>query len=200
MKTRISSIDYTEFFAKALGDASAGSALYESARTASNAAAKLILHQTARLVSLADWMDEVAPKRPALKIFFYVVLAEAVAKMATGFGGKGESRRHVRQFFETFCPPQSRRQLEHSFRRVRGGPHPFMSLSEAIEVLYDIRNDVARRGEYFCFNLLESGDSLTISPFGGETLEVHLSPEQLRHAVVAGAAAAAQTLTDPDVV
>lgn len=190
----ITTIDYVDFFAEPLGDPERARDLYSRAQAAPEPTAKIILHQTARLVSLADWMSTAAPSRPALKIFFYVVLAEAVAKLASGFTGKGESRRHVQQFFETYCSPASRGQLERSFRRIRNGPHPFMSASETVDVLYNVRNDVAHRGQYFTFNLLEPGLTATITPYEGESLEAHLSPEALRHIVVLAAAAAAEGL------
>jgi hypothetical protein len=190
----ITAIDYVEFFAGPLGDPQRARDLYSRAQAAPEHTAKIILHQTARLVSLADWMDAAAPSRPALKIFFYVVLAEAVAKLASGFTGKGESRTHVQQFFAKYSSPDTRSQLERSFRRIRNGPHPFMSASQAVDVLYNVRNDVAHRGQYFTFNLLEAGLNATITPYEGESLEAHLSPEDLRRIVVLGAVAAAESL------
>lgn len=189
----ITSLDYVEFLSGPLGSERARS-LYALAQGASDSTAKIILHQTARLVSLADWMSEAAPARPALKIFFYVVLAEAVAKLASGFAGKGESRAHVQCFFEKYCSTEHRQQLERSFRRIRNGPHPFMSAAEAIDVLYNVRNDVAHRGQYFTFNLLEHGHTATITPYESESIEAHLSPERLRQIVVCAAATAAEQL------
>ena len=85
----ITRLDYESFLADALDDPARAKDLYARA-CATDSTPKVILHQTARLVSLADWMDEVAPSRPALKILFLIILAEAVAKMAFGFSGSGE--------------------------------------------------------------------------------------------------------------
>jgi len=189
----ITAIDYVEFFGESLRDPERARDLYSRAQAAQEPTAKIIMHQTARLVSLADWMSAAAPSRPALKIFFYVVLAEAVAKLASAFTGKGESRRHVQEFFERYCSPESRAQLERSFRRTRNGAQLFMSAPEAVDVLYNVRNDVAHRGLYFTFNLLDPGLPATITPYEGESLEAHLSPEALRQIVVLAAARAAES-------
>ena len=119
----ITSLDCESFFVEALGDQAAGRELYKRACAARDSTPKVILHQTARLVSLADWMDEVAPSRPALKIFFFVVLAEEVAKMAFGFVGKGKSAEHVHRFFCELCPSPDRERLARSFRRTDTTPH-----------------------------------------------------------------------------
>lgn len=190
----ITSLDYEKFFAEALGDVASAAELYARACAPADSTPKIILHQTARLVSLADWMDEVAPSRPALKIFFFVVLAEAVAKMAFAFTGKGKSKAHVHRFFEELCLSPDRDRLATSFRRNDTTPHRLLSAHEAVDVLYNVRNSVAHRGEYFLFNLLEPGHTATITPYGGGTLQALLSPGELRGIVIRGAIAGAEKL------
>lgn len=191
---RIPSLDYIEFFADALGDASAAKHLYERAQAASDSTAKIILHQTARLLTLADWMDEVAPARPALKVFFYVVLAEAAAKLAFGYAGEGESRRHVHRFFEELCTSADRDRLGRALRRIAGAPHPLLTTEEAVDILYDVRNDVAHRGQYFTLNLLEPGHVGTVFYHKSGGLQAELSAADLRAIVVRGAVGAAERL------
>ena len=191
---RIPSLDYIKFFSDALGDEAAANHLYERAQAASDPIAKIILHQTARLLTLADWMDEAAPARPALKVFFFVVLAEAVAKLAFGFSGEGESRRHVHRFFEELCARPDRDRLGRAFRRVSGAPHPLLTPEEAVNILYDVRNDVAHRGEYFTFNLLEPGCVGTVFHHKSGGLQAQISVPDLRALVVRGAVAAAERL------
>lgn len=190
----ITSLDYEKFFAEALGDPARAGDLYARARGAADSTPKVILHQTARLVSLADWMDEAAPSRPALKIFFFVVLAEAVAKMTFAFTGKGESKAHVHRFFEELCPSPDRDMLSASFRRTDTTPYRWLGTSEAVDVLYNVRNSVAHRGEYFLFNLLEPGHTATITPYEGGGLQALLPPHELRAIVIRGAIAGAEKL------
>ena len=190
----ITSLDRKKFLADALGDTRRASDLYARAQSAADSTAKVILHQTARLVSLADWMDEVAPSRPALKIFFFVVLAEAVAKMAFAFSGEGQSKAYVHRFFAEPCPEPDRDRLAAAFRRTDTTPHTLLTTSEAVDVLYNVRNSVAHRGEYFLFNLLEPGHTATITPYKGGTLQALLSANELRDIVIRGAIAAAEKL------
>ena len=139
-------------------------------------------------------MDEAAPSRPAAKIFFFVVLAEAVAKMAFAFTGRGKSRAHVHRFFEELCPSLDRDRLATSFRRTDTTPQSMLSTSEAVDVLYNVRNSVAHRGEYFVFNLLEPGHTETMTSYEGGTLLALLSSHQLRSIVIRGAIAGAERL------
>jgi hypothetical protein len=190
----ITSLDYESFFATALEGPEVAADLYARACAACDVNAKRVLHQAARLASLADWMDKAAPARPALKIFFWVILAEAIAKMAFSFTGTGESRNHVHKFFEELCPTEDRARLASSFRRTNTTPHSLLNTSEAVDVLYNVRNSVAHRGEYFLFNLLEPAHSATITPYEGGTLQALISPSELRAIVIRGAIAGAEKL------
>ncbi len=190
----ITSVDHEQFFADALGDAAAASDLYARARAAADPTPKVILHQTTRLVSLADWMDEVAPARPSLKIVFFVVLAEAIGKMAFAFRGTGESKRYVRRFFEELCVSTDQDRLARAFRSTDTTPHSWLTGSEAVDVLYNVRNSVVHRGEYFLFNLLEPGHTITITPYEGGALEATISSHELRAIIIRGAVAATEKL------
>lgn len=190
----ITLVDHERFLGDALGDPARAGDIYARVRSASDSTAKVILHQTTRLVSLADWMDEAAPSRPALKIFLFVVLAEAIAKMAFAFSGEGQSRAYVHRFFEELCLPPDRERLGASFRRTDTTPHGLLCTSEAVDVLYKVRNSAAHRGEYFLFNLLEPGHAATITPYNDGTLQALLSVNELRGIVVRGATAAAEKL------
>lgn len=191
---RITSLDYVNFFAEALGDPTAAHDLYGRAENATDPIAKVVLHQTARLVSLADWMDEAAPARPALKIFFFVALAEAVAKMTFRFKRNGESRSHVHLFFEDLCPLSDRTRLARAFQCPDTTPATPLTTSQAVDVLYSVRNDVVHRGQYFTVNLLEPDNTVTITDYGDGTLEVFLSIAELRGIVIHGAVAGAMRL------
>lgn len=92
---------------------------------------------------LADRIEQVARGRPALLILFYLIAAEAVAKLVMGFRGEGESRRHVRIFFENICSQRHRSILANAFMTGFGGP---LTLRKAVDLLYSVRCDVVHEG------------------------------------------------------
>src|SRR5438477_9073564 len=74
-------------------------------------AAKLIMHQGQRLVSLAEDVPRIRPKRESLQIFFLAVCAEAVAKLHAGPSVSLRSRQAVREFFCRLVPEPHRELL-----------------------------------------------------------------------------------------
>lgn len=80
--------------------------------------AKLVLHQAARMIWLADRMGEFARGRPALQILFFMITAEAVAKLVFGYEGEGESKRHVDLFLKMFVTTAIGIVLIKPFRKV----------------------------------------------------------------------------------
>jgi hypothetical protein len=82
-RAHIANIDFPALYAAAAGSLDAARTLYASLSYTGreeDRTAKIILHQAARMVWLADQIDAVARGRPALQIMFYMVAAEAVAK------------------------------------------------------------------------------------------------------------------------
>jgi hypothetical protein len=63
--------------------------------------AKIMMHQTQRLVSLADEIVELRSGRQSLQLLFLMICAENVAKLFDDFDGEGKSRHYVREFFAT---------------------------------------------------------------------------------------------------
>src|SRR5882672_5603353 len=101
-RMHIAEIDYQTFFGSAFSTQEAASAFIECVdkTPAKVSPAKIALHQAARMLWLADQIEDVATGRPALQILFHLIAAEAVSKITVGFQGEGESRKHVRLFFE----------------------------------------------------------------------------------------------------
>jgi hypothetical protein len=146
----VATIDFPEFYAAAAGGLDEARALYASlSNTGSEArrTAKIILNQAGRMVWLGDQLDKVARGRPALQIMFFMIAAEAVAKLAAGFHGEGRSRQYVRKFFATYCTEAQRQRLYRAFREAT--PPPPSSDDEMPDYLYKIRCDVVHRGWYF---------------------------------------------------
>ena len=122
--------------------------------------ARIALNQTARMVWLADRIEEVAKGRPALQILFYLIAAEAVAKIFYNFSKEGESRQYVKKFFFDFCSENDKKKLGESiFFTI---PEK-LTLDTVLDILYDIRCDVAHRGEYYSISFPESGKLSQIS-------------------------------------
>src|SRR5262245_1850036 len=186
----VASIDWADFFRPAFPNLDASSAFIEcvEAVPAATSKAKIVIHQTARMLWLGDRMDEVAKARPALQVLFQLIAAEAVAKLVNNFTAEGESRKHVRLFFEDICSDSHRAALGKAFRHAPGGP--FISAREAVDFLYDVRCDVVHEGLYFSLTLGRPGDDttwLTRSGSGKGFLMAGITVEQLRQIVLEGA-------------
>ena len=61
----------------------------------------LMMHQTKRLVTLADDIGK-AQKKDSLRVLFLLICAEAVAKLHHGFTGEGQSQFYTQKFFHEF--------------------------------------------------------------------------------------------------
>jgi hypothetical protein len=138
-------------------------ALYDSvSRSPALQTAKIILHQAARMVWLADQVDRVARGRPALQILFYIIAAEAVAKLAAGYAGESESKKYVKRFFDEHVMRDQRKAIRRALTALKQQPLPRTPRTgrpdqTIADCLYTIRCDVAHRGEYF--NVLSIDDA-----------------------------------------
>lgn len=153
---------------------------------ASVSPAKIVLHQGARMIWLADRMEECAAGRPALQIMFFMIAAEAVAKLVRGYEGEGDSKYHVRFFFSDICSSEHRNLLSQAFSRDLS--NNFFSCKEAVDFLYRIRCDVVHRGSYFEYLLKSEKYTLPISNLVDDQLLVaHITAQQLRQVILEGA-------------
>ena len=186
----VANIDWADFYQAAFPNAGASRAFVECIEAVPVAVskAKIAMHQAARMLWLGDRMDEVAKGRPALQVLFQLIAAEAVAKLVNNFTAEGESRKHVRLFFEDICSDSHRVTLNSAFSHAPGGP--FLSVREAVDFLYDVRCDVVHEGVYFSLTLARPGDALKwLTPGGGGngSLIAGITVQQLRQIVLEGA-------------
>jgi hypothetical protein len=129
-------------------------------------------------------VDSIARDRPALKILFYVISAEAVAKIVNNYNSEGQSKKHVIKFFEEICDSNQQTTLEKAFLRDTG---KYLNLREAIELLYDVRCDVAHEAKYFSFHLKSSASNPPETTIvGGFTGTSHITANDLRGIILAG--------------
>ena len=192
----IAEIDFPQLYAEVFGSLDASTKFFETIRSLpdSKKDAKIVLHQAGRVVWLADRIDEVARGRPAFQILFYLVAAELVAKIAAGYEGEGQSRSHVQKFFTEICSSESKQRLSRAFRHA-GGVH--LSLTSAVDLLYDVRCDVVHRGLYYTFSLQRSGSSMPMLSNVHEYSPIaQISLLELRQIVLEGAALAAKRIAE----
>src|SRR3990167_3361874 len=76
--------------------------------SAPNHIAKIMMHQTQRLVSIVDDLPKFRPHQEPLQVLFLVMCAENIAKLHDGFSGEGKSRCYVQRFFEKFLSSSDR--------------------------------------------------------------------------------------------
>ena len=179
----IARINYAEFYCSAFTELSAAEEFVKRVEAVprNRSLAKIVLHQAARMLWLADRIDEVASRRPALQILFYCVAAEATAKMVFGFNGEGQSKQYTQRFFEEVCESRQQNVLTSAFSR--NGSR--LTLRQTVDLLYSVRCDVVHEGAYFEFSMREECDMSTT--VRGLAYTAHISTAELRQVVLEGA-------------
>jgi hypothetical protein len=184
----IADIDFGEFY-RPLFSGEAGSTAFSSRvenAPDSQRPVKEVFHQAARLVWLGDRINEVAAGRPALQILFYLIATETIAKLIYKFEGRGQSREYVHAFFEKLSATKEQAVLSNSF--WQSVPRHRLSLRETVDLLYDVRCDVAHRGMYYVFKLpLGHQDYPELVCLGDRTVETTLNLYSLREMILGGA-------------
>jgi hypothetical protein len=118
--------------------------------SAQNHVAKIMMHQTQRLVSIADDLPQFRPHKEPLQVLFLAMCSENIAKLHDGFSGEGKSRHYVQQFFNEFLSQSDKDALSYGFN-VNIDLLPSIGFGKAVSLLYDIRCDVVHEGNYTDF-------------------------------------------------
>jgi len=187
-RMHIAYIDFGEFYRPWFSSDGEAATFVDRVENAPDAQrpVKEVFHQAARLVWLGDRINEVAAGRPALQILFYLIAAETIAKLTYKFEGRGQSRNYVHAFFEKLCGEPEQAALANAF--WESPPRRQLSLTEAVDLLYDVRCDVAHCGRYYVFTLpLEREDYPQLVPLGDRTVETTLNLHSLREIILRGA-------------
>lgn len=195
-KPHVARIDMVEFYRRAFVTAAEARAFVEQARASPSeaSAAKQILHQAARMIWLGDQLHSVAASRPALQVLFYLIAAEAAAKLLQGFRDDGDSKKHVRLFFEEICSDEHRAQLTSGFRLASPVGMPPVGtppIRAVVDLLYDLRCDVVHEGRYFEFLMPDPSERSCITAVGDQVVTVRMTIDGLRQIVLEGAVRAA---------
>ncbi|MEC4890824.1 MAG: hypothetical protein RI101_12265 [Nitrospira sp.] len=149
---------------------------------APNHDAKIMMHQTQRLISIADDLPQIRPHKEPLQVLFLIMCSENIAKIHDGFSGEGKSRHYVQQFFNKFLPQSDKDTLSHGFT-VNTDLLPPIGFSKAVDLLYDIRCEVVHEGNYTDFAFHDGRMSL-VNTDPAVTAEISLV--QIRDIVVRG--------------
>lgn len=140
---------YEPFFPSA-AEATAFVAPLEALRLgAAKHPAKIMMHQTQRLVSLSDDLPTIRQGNESLRLLFLLICAENTAKMADSYEGEGRSKAYVRNFFHWFLSQHEQRILRAAITRHDGVG---LTLQEAVDTLYRVRCDVVHEGKYWGFH------------------------------------------------
>jgi hypothetical protein len=122
--------------------------------------------------------------RDALQILFYLIAAETVAKVIRNHEAEGQSKGHVRLFFEEDCSDSARERLARAFATPTG---PSLSLRDTVDYLYRIRCDVVHKGSYFNYRLRDESGTAMVNPDGDDFCIAHIALPELRRIVLEGA-------------
>jgi hypothetical protein len=154
---------------------------------------KIMMHQTARLIVISDAVRRLDGAHDPLSLMFMLICAECVAKLFENQPQDGRSRHYVRTFFEEHVLPEDRQKLIESFLRTRPAR---MTYREIVDLLYDIRCDVAHEGRYWGFSFPDAQTTraiLNLHPKhrqGKQPVTVMMTLDELKRIVVRGCIAA----------
>lgn len=159
----------------------------------------IIVHQCARMLYLADRIYQRG--RPAFDILFFIIIAEATAKIKFDYIGEGDSKKYTSKFFEDILNEEEKEKLKKSFvknRRVEMEKEndKYLSLKEVIDLLYKVRCDIVHRGIYFDTIFLnnEHDDYNTIFRWKDKQyISPNISTDDLRKIILKGVIRACET-------
>lgn len=162
--------------------------------SASNHKAKIMMHQTQRLVSIADDIPKLRPKRESLQLLFLMICVEHISKLHDDFMGEGQSKKYVRRFFNQFLSQSDKDRLGTTFIDHTLTPMVALDLEKAIDLLYDLRCDVVHEGKYWAFSFHDGRTPMVnVDP----DVNVYLTLIELRNIVVRGCIAAIKDQLKP---
>ncbi len=140
-----------------------------------------MMHQTQRLISLADDVPTIRPHAEPLQLLFLLVCAENVAKLYDGFTDEGKSRAYVQRFFESFVTSDDRRTLSSAFTDLQNHLLRPLPLKKAVDLLYNVRCDVVHEGNIWGFAFHDG-----VTPMINVDVEARIGLPALRDIVVRG--------------
>ncbi len=149
----------------------------------SNHIAKIMMHQTQRLLSIANDMPQIRPQREVLQLLFVLICAENIAKLHDDYTDEGKSRYYVRKFFESFLSDSYQKKIGNGFIDNEDNLLRPLGLRKAIDILYDVRCDVVHEGNYWGLSFHDGRmPMVNVEP----NVNVYIRFEELKDIVVYG--------------
>jgi hypothetical protein len=142
--------------------------------------AKIMMHQTQRLISISDDFPKIRQSNEGLSLLFLLICAENIAKLAHKFDGDGQSKAYVRNFFNWFLSAEEQTDLRTGITHHN---NQAMSLQAVVDTLYEVRCDIVHEGKYWGFHF-HNGDTPTLN--SNPDVIVYITLDQLRTLVVKG--------------
>lgn len=155
----------------------------ELAPDVTNHNAKIMMHQTQRLVSIADDLSSLRPGQEALQLLFLMICVEHISKLNDDFTGEGQSKRYVKRFFAEFISESVKDKLGKSFENNSSMPMAALGLEKAVDLLYSVRCDVVHEGNYWSFSF-HNGQMPMVN--ADPYVNVYITFVELRDIIVTG--------------
>ncbi len=141
--------------------------------------AKIIMHQTQRIISLADDIPQIRKGKESLQLMFLLICAENIAKTYFDFKGDGKSKYFVRKFFKEFVVEEDKNILLNGFANISRSP---FELCSVVDVLYSVRCDVVHEGKYWEFHFRVETDTTHMINLDPDVV-VSITLNQLRNII-----------------
>lgn len=133
--------------------------------------AKIMMHQTQRLILLSDDMQKIRPNDDPLKLLILIMCVENIAKLHNNYTGEHDSKKYVKKFFDDFLSKTDKDLLSNGFIDGNDKWSRPLSFEKVINMFYKIRCDVVHEGDYLDFSfyngktdMLEMVDSYAVTP------------------------------------
>ncbi|MGD1046642.1 MAG: hypothetical protein ABR936_15145 [Bacteroidota bacterium] len=146
--------------------------------------AKLIMHQTQRLISLSKDVAVLRQGQDGLQLLFLIICAENVAKLAHKYNKRNRSQEYVVKFFAKFLSEVDKNCL---IQGVVGFNNEHLSLETIVDALYDVRCEVVHEGKSWGFSFSKNGSQMFSLPH----FIVRIQLKELRDIIVRGSICAA---------
>ncbi|MCD4779130.1 MAG: hypothetical protein K8S27_01070 [Candidatus Omnitrophica bacterium] len=184
----IAEIDPWEYFLPVLNSEKDAKIFVKKAR--GNRNSRIIVHQCARMLYLADKIHQQG--RPAFDVLFFIIIAEAAAKIKFNYTGERDSKKYVYKFFENILNEEEKDKLEKSFIKYPSEKlqkDAYLSLKEVVALLYKVRCDIVHRGVYFdiiFFNDNPDDDNIIFQWKIKQSVSPKISTNDLRKIILKG--------------
>jgi hypothetical protein len=149
-------------------------------------AAKVMMHQVQRLVSLSDDMQKIRPNNEPLKLLILIMCVENIAKLHDGYTRENFSKKYVTKFFNDFLSDTDKDLLRNGFIDCNDKWLRPMSFDNVVRMLYKIRCDVVHEGNYLSFSFYDGKTEMLEMIDQSYAVTPHISLQDVRRIIIHG--------------